>query len=195
MTLDVFLTIFFLIFVIAAAIVVFQLLKFRGSQKTLLETTRHLGFTPGLPNGNFAHRIDALYQIPGESNRFEVQQACYKIQSDSLMVIFDLVETGGVDYSTCERQAVAVQSARLDLPHLVVIPRINRLLSAVIEHGLKSWGTQLRFPGQPAPREKIHHLLARAGACSGFLHRPPGGCAGAQPKPDPLHGRGHVLAV
>ena len=150
MTMELFIPIFFIVFIVAGAFVALQVLQFTGRQNTLRQFTQSLGFSPIESTRELTLQISSLYASPGSKDRYEIKDVSHKSMPDCEIYLFDLVETSGGEYTVKERQAVAILSPTLKLPQFIFIPKLNSVLTAIIEMGLSHWGKRLDFPQFPA---------------------------------------------
>lgn len=150
MTMELFVPIFLLVFVVAGAFIAIQVAQFYGRQNTLRQFTQSLGFSPVEATKELTLKISRLYDTPGSKNAYEMQKVSHKSMPDCEVYLFDLVEISGGENTVKERQAVAIVSPTLKLPQFIFIPKLNTILTAILERSLSGWGKLLDFPQFPA---------------------------------------------
>jgi len=146
MTMELFLPIFLIVFFVAGVFVAIQVVQFTGRQNTLRQFTQSLGFSPVEATKEFTLEISRLYDTPGSKNIYEMTNVSQKLMPDCEIYLFDLTETSGGEYTVKERQTVAIISPTLRLPQFIFIPKLNIILTAILERSLSSWGKLLDFP-------------------------------------------------
>ena len=162
-------------------LVVFGFLLYPAIQSSRKEkegrqhTTQSLGFTRVNGNAELTNKIARLYNRAGSQNRYELRNVSSKALPDGTMYLFDLVDTSGDDDSWTERQAVAVVSPYLKLPHFAFFPKADQkyalsgLANRIVEWGMTKIGTPLAFPEFPAFNERYVVTSIEPDLARGFL--------------------------
>lgn len=170
MTFETFLPIFLILFVVVGVIVAIQVTQFLRRQNTLRQFTQELGFSPIETNQELTLKIARLYDSPGSKNTYALQNVSHKTLPDCEIYLFDLLETSGSENDIKERQAVAIVSPTLKLPQFIFIPKLNSLLTAILERSLTRWGKSLDFPQFPALNNRYLVLSREAELAQAFIN-------------------------
>ena len=133
----------------------------RKAKASKVQISQSLGFTPIDPDPDLLLKMNHLYQniranlkIPADG-LFELQNVSRKRIADGEMFIFDLINTSGDDNSYTEKQAVAIISPSLNLPHFMIFPRavmdgnIAELANKFLDWLMAKVGNPVEFPEYP----------------------------------------------
>jgi hypothetical protein len=143
-------------FALVAFLLYYSIRSNRREKETRQRMVQSLGLTAVAPDPELAARISLLYQRPGREDRFEMRYVSHKIIPDGELYLFDLIDASGEDESITERQAVAILSSHLRLPHFTFFPKVDEkyhlsgLANRVVEWGMSKMGTPVPFPEFPA---------------------------------------------
>jgi hypothetical protein len=116
---------------------------------------RSLGFTPVDADETLSAQIEQAYSLHKRSRRYELKHLSRKNLPDAEMFLFDLIDHSGDNDSVAEQQAVAMISARLNLPQIMIYPKAEMggwaggLGNKLLTWAASKAGTLLAFPDNP----------------------------------------------
>ncbi|NJN93395.1 MAG: hypothetical protein HC875_04545 [Anaerolineales bacterium] len=134
-----------------------------------------LGFSSIEPDPALTAVISQVYPSAKSKPCYELRHVTHKILDNGKMVLFDLVETSGEDNSYPEEQAVAVISARLDLPPFTLFPKadtegwLTNLANQALTWAVSKVGTPVEFPEVPEFQRRYMVTSADPDATRRFL--------------------------